>query len=221
MSAVESGAVSGRPGAVSGRRGGRRPGESGTRDSILAAARDTFGAAGFDGTSVRAVARAAAVDPSLVIHFFGSKQGLFTAALQPPDELPALLARALQGDPEGVGERVVRFYLDFWESPVTSTRAHAVLRSAVVHEQAADVLREFIEDRLLGVLAEADLVRTDNRRLRLSLVGSQLVGVALMRYVVRVGELPTADREQVVAAVAPTVQRYLTGDLGGEPGTEG
>ena len=197
-------------------RTGRRAGDSGTRDRILEAARGRFADHGFAGTTIRAVAADAGVDPALVHHFYGSKDDLFAAAVAlpiNPDLLPAVVA----GDPAAVGERFVRFYLGLWEDPTIGPTLLAVFRSAVSHDRAAALLREFVSARLLqrvaGELRRADGSPVDDAERRVALAASQLVGVGLVRYVVGVPQLRDADLERVVADVAPTVQRYLTGDL--------
>ena len=124
--------------------GGRRPGESGTRDAILAAARLAFGTQGYGATSVRAVARAAGVDPSLVLHFFGSKDGLFEAALELPLDPAAIVAGLLAGDLDTLGERVVRTFLGVWDATPGQGPMLAMLRSAVSHEDSAAMLRELL-----------------------------------------------------------------------------
>jgi len=203
--------ASGAPSAEAQRRGGRRPGDSGTREAILSAARVGFATQGYAGTTIRGVASAAGVDPALVNHFYGSKDGLFAASLELPADLPERLLAALDGDRDGVGERLVRFYLGLWEDQVTAGQLRAMMTSAVSHEQAASLLRQFV-NRLLTQLA--DHLAGDDRELRVTLAGSQLVGLAFARYLLRIEPLARADPETVVAAVAPTVQRYVTGDLG-------
>jgi AcrR family transcriptional regulator len=202
----------GRVSAATGRRpGGRRPGDSGTRSAILSAERDAFAVHGYAGTTIRGVAGAAGVDPALVGHFYGGKDGLFAASLELPADLPDRLLAALDGDRDGVGERLVRFYLGLWDDPVTAGQLRAMMTSAVAHEQAASLLRQFVS-RLLTHLA--DHLAGDDRELRVSLAGSQLVGLAFARYLVGIEPLARADLETVVSAVAPTVQRYVTGDIG-------
>jgi AcrR family transcriptional regulator len=198
--------------SAAGRRGGRRPGDSGTRAAILSAARDGFATQGYAGTTIRGVAAAAGVDPALVNHFYGSKDGLFAASLEVPADLPGRLLAAVDGDRDGVGERLVRFYLGLWEDPVTAGQLRAMMTSAVSHEQAASLLRQFV-DRLLTLLA--DHLAGDDRALRVALSGSQLVGIAFARYLVGIEPLARADVETIVSAVAPTVQRYVAGDLHG------
>lgn len=197
-------------------RSGRRTGESGTREQILEAARNRFAEHGYAGTTIRAVAADAGVDPALVHHFYGSKDDLFAATVALPVD-PDVVLTVLAGDPSRVGERFVRFYLGLWEDPTTGSTLRAVFRSAVSHDRAATLLREFVAVRLLhrvaGELRREDGSPVDDAERRVALAASQLVGVALVRYVVGVPQLRDADLDRVVADVAPTVQRYLTGDL--------
>jgi AcrR family transcriptional regulator len=196
-------------------RTGRRPGASGTREAILAAAREGFAELGFSGTSVRAVAARAGVDPALVHHYFGTKDELFAAALELPFDPAAIAPSLLEGGPEGLGERLIRFFLQVWEQPEGQVRFQAILRSAVTQDAAAGLLRDFVTRQILGRVAAA--LDEPDASLRASLVGSQLVGLGVLRYIVGVEPLASADPETVVAAVAPTLQRYLTGDLGAGP----
>ncbi|KIR60905.1 TetR family transcriptional regulator [Micromonospora haikouensis] len=195
------------------RRTGRRPGNPGTREAILDAARAAFAERGFDAASIRSIAAAAGVDPALVHHYFGGKDQLFLAAMGAPLDPGELLPRVLAGDADGVGERLVRTFLGVWDSPAGAA-AVALLRSAVSNEWTARLLREFLVTQVLRrVLHHLD-VDPAELPLRGSLVASQLVGLALMRYVVRLEPVASAPPETLVAAVGPTVQRYLRGGLG-------
>ncbi|MFF3854884.1 TetR family transcriptional regulator [Micromonospora sp. NPDC002575] len=195
------------------RRTGRRPGNPGTREAILDAARAAFAQRGFDAASIRSIAAAAGVDPALVHHYFGGKDQLFLAAMGAPLDPGELLPRVLAGDADGVGERLVRAFLGVWDSPA-GTAAVALLRSAVSNEWTARLLREFLVTQVLRrVLHHLD-VDPAELPLRGSLVASQLVGLALMRHVVRLEPVASAPAETLVAAVGPTVQRYLRGGLG-------
>jgi AcrR family transcriptional regulator len=193
-------------------RSGRRPGASGTREAILVAARARFAEVGYDRATIRAIAVQAGVDPALVIHFFGSKQQLFLAAIEltinPAEAIPAMLEDGL----DGLGERLARFYLDMWEGPETRNGVAGILRSAFSHEDAAALLRRFLGSEVFGRLA-AELPG-DDAPLRVELAGSHLIGLAIARYVVEVEPLASANPEAVIAAVGPTIQRYLTGDAG-------
>ena len=190
-------------------RTGRRPGGGDTRAEILAAARTAFAEQGYDGTSLRSVARAAGVDPALVHRFFGGKAALFGAAMDLPAE-PGALVRGLVADGvDGLGERIVRTFLGVWDAPAAQDRLVALLRAGVSSSASADLLRGFVTDAVLDPVAGAT-GRADGR-LRASLVGSQLVGLAVARYVLRLDPLASADVDTVAAAVGPTLQRYLTG----------
>ncbi|HKH87658.1 MAG TPA: TetR family transcriptional regulator [Acidimicrobiales bacterium] len=193
-------------------RTGRRPGESGSREAILDAARTAFGERGFNDASVRDIAGRAGVDAALVHHFYGTKEQLFAAAMRLPVDLAVAIPALLEGGVGGLGERVVGFFLAAFEAGGGQNTLLALLRSAASHERSATMVREFVTKAVLGPVA-ASLDRPDPE-LRASLVGSQLIGLAMMRYVVKVEPLASADPRTVVVAVAPTIQRYLTGDLG-------
>ncbi|TCB97977.1 TetR/AcrR family transcriptional regulator [Micromonospora zingiberis] len=194
------------------RRTGRRPGNPATREAILDAARATFGQRGFDGSTIRAIASAAGVDPALVHHYFGSKDQLFLAAMQAPVDPRELLPTVLAGDRAGLGERLVRTFLSIWDSPA-GTAGIALLRSAVSNEWTARLLRDFLTTQVLRRILDHLDVDPAELPLRGSLVASQLIGLAMMRHVVRLEPIASAAPDVLVAAIAPTVQRYLTGPL--------
>lgn len=192
-------------------RTGRRAGTSGTRDAILASARKLFAEAGYHGAGIRPIAADAGVDAALVHHYFGTKQALFAAALDVPVDPADVVAGMCAGDPGEIGQRLVRAFLGLWDSPAGQPRIRALLRSAVTDEAAARMLREFLVDAVLGPVAAA--YAPDRADLRATLVGSQMLGLAVMRYIIDFEPLAGADPQTVVAAVGPTVQRYLTGPL--------
>ena len=195
--------------------GGRRTGDSGTREAVLSAARTAFGEQGYGATSVRAVARTAGVDPSLVLHFFGSKDGLFEAALELPFDPASLVPVLLSGDRDALGERVVRTFVGVWDATPGQGPMLAMLRSAVAHEDSAERLRNLLLRVLLRPLAEGAGAGDVDRRA--ALVASQVVGLALARYVLRIEPLASACADDLVPLLAPTLQRYLTGELAGPP----
>lgn len=194
------------------RAAGRRPGESGTRAAILKAARAAFAEAGYDRATIRGIAAAAAVDPALVIHFFGSKEGLFEAALELPIRPADVFARGAAAGPDQLGVTIVRAFLEAWEPPEMRIRLLAMLRSAMTNETAMGMIRGLLTREVFGPITAT--LGIDDAPLRAELVGSQLVGLAIMRYVGRIEPLASASIDDVVAAVGPTVQRYLTGDIG-------
>jgi AcrR family transcriptional regulator len=193
-------------------RTGRRPGRSGTRDAILVAARESFTASGYDQASIRDIARRAGVDPALVHHYFGTKQELFAEAVELPVDLVAVVEAFVRGDRERIGERIVGLMLSVWDSRTDRSPLIALIRSAVTSENAARMLREFMVSVLFVRLAEA--LRAPDAPLRASLAASQMMGLLIARYVVRVEPLASAPAAQLVAAIGPNIQRYLTGDLG-------
>ncbi|HUA40988.1 MAG TPA: TetR family transcriptional regulator [Streptosporangiaceae bacterium] len=200
-------------------RTGRRAGDSGTRDAILQAARAQFAAHGYDGATIRAIGAAAGVDPALVHHFYGSKESLFAAAMElpftPSEVIGAALAR--REPAESLGTHLVRSALAVWESAEVRGAFQAMLRSALTSEQAAATLREFIAAAILrpvsSVAGGTDPERTP---FRVSLVASQMLGLALGRYVLRFGPVAEASPEELAVAIGPTIDRYLTGDITGQ-----
>ncbi|MET8945267.1 TetR family transcriptional regulator [Streptomyces sp. NPDC004542] len=198
-------------GTTGARRRGRPPRteSAGTRDRILTAAREEFSERGYEKTSVRGIAKAAGVDSALVHHYFGTKEQVFEAAvavafapaLNAPDAVAA-------GPLEGVGERLTRFIFGVWENPTTRTPLLAIVRSAVDNETAAAVFRRLVSAQLLRRIAvQLDL---PDAELRAELAAAQVVGCAMLRYVIKVEPLASVDLEQIVARVAPVVQGHLT-----------
>lgn len=181
------------------------------RDDILGAARTLFGERGFDGTTLRAIASAAGVDVALVSYHFGNKDQLFAAAmnlpLNPVDVIGAVLDQGL----DGAGERLVRAFLAAWEDVEMGSAMLAMFRSAASNEQAAAAFGQFVSHGILGRYRAA-IAGPDAER-RALLAATQMVGIALLRYVLRVEPLASTPRETVVADVAPLIQRLLTGPL--------
>jgi AcrR family transcriptional regulator len=192
-------------------RTGRRPGVSGTREAILDAARRVFSEQGYQHATIRDVARLAGVDPALVHHYFGTKQELFVAAVRLPVHPVEQLTAVLAAEPDQAGPRIVETFLSIWDHAAGQSPLLALIRSAVTDEQAAAMLREFITEEVLGPIARR--LGSPDARLRATLVGSQLIGLAVARYIIRVEPLASAPAAQVAAVVGPTVQRYLTGDV--------
>jgi AcrR family transcriptional regulator len=197
-------------------RTGRRPGVSGTREAILGAARRAFAEHGYQHATIRGVADLAGVDPALVHHYFGTKQELFVAAVQLPVNPVEQLMAVLNEDPDQAGRRMVETFLSVWDHAATQSPLLALIRSAVGDEHAAAMLREFITEEVLGQIAHR--LGGADAGLRATLVGSQIIGLAMARYIVKVEPLASAPPSQIVAAVGPTLQRYLTGDLAAPAG---
>ncbi|WP_062353961.1 TetR/AcrR family transcriptional regulator [Herbidospora yilanensis] len=190
---------------------GRRPGTPQTKEAILDAAVASFVQSGYAATTIRGVARAADVDPALVMHFFGSKDGLFDAALReamPVRELSTVLA----GDVSSLGARLTRRYLEVWESPETGPRIRAVVGSIASTPAAAQIMRDFVGGELAAPLAKS--LPCDQPEHRAILAAAQLIGMAFARYLLAVEPIASMTVDELVIFVAPSVQRYLTGDLG-------
>ena len=197
-------------------RTGRRPGVSGTREAILDAARRAFAEQGYQQATIRGVADLAGVDPALVHHYFGTKQDLFVAAVELPINPIEHLMAVLADEPDRIGQRIVEVFLSIWDHAADRSPLLALIRSAVGDDRAAAMLREFITEEVLGQLARR--LGSPDARLRATLVGSQLIGLAMARYIVRVEPLASTPAAELAAAVGPTVQRYLTGDVAVAPG---
>ncbi|HEX3785776.1 MAG TPA: TetR family transcriptional regulator [Pseudonocardiaceae bacterium] len=195
-----------------GRGRGRRGGGEDTKAALLAAAKAVFAEQGYDNATVRTIAARAGVDPAMVNHWFGGKQGLFAAAvLQLPITPADLLAHLLDGDPNTVAERMVRIFVTVWDTEGGATLA-ALIRSVTNQPSAAEALRTIFVDQVFGPLVAA--LHTDPAPLRANLCASQMVGLGMVRYVLRFEPMATTEVDELVTAIAPTLQRYLTGDLG-------
>jgi AcrR family transcriptional regulator len=194
-------------------RTGRRAGDTGTRDAILSAARRAFGEQGFTGATIRSIAAEARVDPALVMHYYGNKADLFAAAVDLPLNVRDGLAKLTSTEPEAIGEAMLRTVAGVWEDPDGLAAWLGLLRSAVADERAAEMLRDFLASAILAPVAERLGSDSDDAVWRVSLAAGQIVGLGIARYVVRIEPLASAPMDDIVAAVAPTLQRYLTGDL--------
>jgi AcrR family transcriptional regulator len=190
---------------------GRRPAGSGTREAILAAASRAFAEQGYPRTTLRGIAREAGVDTRLVTHYFGSKQDLFIAVVElpfdPEQVMPALLAPGR----EGVGYRLATFAVGMLETPAARQTMTGLLRAAASEEAAAERVRDLLTERLLGPLARH--LGGDQPELRAALAGAQVAGIAFGRHVIALPRLAQASPEELVAAVGPVLEHYLTGDL--------
>ena len=194
------------------RRGGRRPGSSGTREAIAEAARRTFGRLGYERATIRAIASDAGVDPALVVHFFGSKQQLFLAVMELPFPLEEVLPGILAGERDTVGERFARFIVGALEDERAQTVLTGRVRAAASEPEAARMLRELISRGVFAAIAAS--LGAEDAELRATLVGSQVVGLIVARYIVAVEPLASLDPDQLVEAIAPNLQRYLVEPLG-------
>ena len=195
----------------SGRRG-RREGATESREHILATARRLFAEHGFDGTSLRQIAREASVDPAMIHHFFKGKDELFALSVALPADPAQVLEGVDQHDPEHRAEAIVRAVLKLWESPAQHSLV-AFLRGTIGSKAKTLLLREVVTRTVISRIMAGVPGPPEEVALRGNLVATQVVGVMLVRYVVRLEPLASASPEDVVRLVAPNVQRYLTGEL--------
>lgn len=186
---------------------GRRPGDEDTRRAILEQARRLFAEQGYERASLRVIASAAGVDPALIAHYFGSKQGLLTAALELPVDPKVVLAPVLAGPREEAGERLVRAIVTVWEIPEVNERLMGMLRTAASHDLAREVLRTALHNAFAPVVAE---LVDDRPEVRTGLVMSQMGGLAFTRYFLQLPEVTGLDTDVLAATVGRTIQRYLT-----------
>ena len=191
---------------------GRRPGGVDTRQAIVEAARVDFAEQGYDGTSLRGIARRAEVDPALVHHYFGGKPQLFAAVMDIPADPAALINAVVSGPRDRVGESLVRTFLAVWDSEAGRQRFQALVRAAVTHDDATRMLREFLTREVFGRVARelsADGVPSAGMELRAGLAAAQMVGLAMLRYIVDFPAVVDATHDELAALVGPTIQRYL------------
>ena len=191
-------------------RRGRRPGAPDTRAAILGAARELFASSGYGGTSIRAVAAAAGVDAALVHHYFGTKDDLFLAALQLPIDPRSAMLPVLEGGLPGAGERLLRVFLGVWDDEQNQQPLLALVRG-LAEPSGQRLVRDGVLQMVLGPVGRG--LGIDDPERRMALVASQMVGVVILRYLLRAEPLASMAPDELVAAYAPTLQRYLSGPL--------
>ncbi len=190
---------------------GRRPGGPDTRGQILEAARESFAQKGFGGTTIRAVAADAQVDPALVHHYFGSKDDLFLAALEIPVDPRSVLPTAFAGGVEGAAQRLLTVFLSVWDRPDARLPMVALFRSALGEAEAQALLRDAIHRLVFAPLRE--VLAPDEAEVRSQMVATQILGLIVGRYLLAFEPLASMPAADVVAWIAPNVQRYLDGPL--------
>ena len=178
---------------------------------IVAAAREEFAEHGWAGTTLRAVARAADVDPALVYHYFGSKEGLLDAATNPPQKWLESIAKVWTTPMDQLGAALITLLLASWADDEIGPTLRAVLQTAAHEPSTREKLRRIVEGSLMGV---SELGSDEHDRLvRSGLISSQMMGFALMRYVWKIEPIASITDDEAIAAIAPNLQRYVNGDL--------
>jgi AcrR family transcriptional regulator len=191
------------------RRGRPRAGQSDARERILTAAMDEFGELGYDGATMRGIAGRAGVDSALVHHYFGTKADLFGETVGAPMRPDLAIPEILAGPRDEVGERIVRYLLETWEDEDVRRRGVALLRTTIGNKLTTPLLAGFISRELLSRIGRA--LDVDDAELRAALAASQVAGLLIARYVLRLPALGEASVDELVRRVGPTVQGYLYG----------
>ncbi len=193
---------------MSGKRGPRR-GSPDTREAILDAARASFAGVGYNGSTIRRIAGLAGVDPSLVIHYFGTKQDLFAASVALPISPAAMFERVFVAGAadDSVAERLTRIFFEVWEQPESRQALLGQLRVSFETGQPPP-MGEFVFDAIISRIGE--FLDGPNAELRMELAASNLIGIAILRYVVALEPLASADVDSLVAEIAPRIRGYLT-----------
>ena len=194
--------------------GGSRP--SSTQEAILTAARESFLTQGYEGTTIRAVARTAGVDPALVSYYFGSKGDLFGAAVNLRAQASQEIATAINGDLLSAGPRLVRLSLTAWDDDADGATFRTLLQWMAADVRSPEAIQNYATEQIAAPMTEAleqSGLSITSARERAALAGSQLVGLAMIRYVLRLEPVASASVDHLVEVVGPTIQHYLTGSL--------
>lgn len=186
---------------------GRRPGSNNTREQILEAARDQFGEKGYGNATIRGIAARAGVNAALVHHYFGSKEQVFAATMALPFDPEQVVNYVIEGPRESIGERFLGLYLTLWREPETRAPFLALIRSVATSEHAAGLMSEFMDHAVFRRVSE----RLGVPRLRINAVMTQILGLALGRYVIGIEPLAHAEEEEIIELMAPVIQHYFDG----------
>jgi len=191
---------------------GRRPGNPATRERILLEARRAFAESGYTGASLRHIAARAEVDPALIHHYFGTKEQLFLATVQIPINPAEVIARIADGPIDSIGARLVGTMMGVWESE-SGPAMVATVRRVLADPSDTRSLQEFVAGQIIRRVIAAVRPRPEESSIRAALVTAHILGLVVGRYVLAMAPLATIPREQLIASVGATVQRYLTGPL--------
>ena len=189
---------------------GRRPGGLDTRSAIVAEARRQFGEVGYGQTTLRNVASAVGVDPRLVLHYFGSKRGLFEAAIELPIDPEVIVNAVLRAEDGDVGTRAAQFMLAVLDDPARRQVFIGLLRAAISDPEATPLIRDVLAERMLLPIARG--VGADQPELRAAMMAAQVVGLAVARHIIGIEPLASAPHDVLVRALAPVVRHYLAAD---------
>lgn len=186
---------------------GRRPKGNAAKDDILRAASSLFASKGYDKTSLRLIASVAEVDPSLILHYFGSKKKLFVTSMAPLMEGPKLLPQALHGDIDAAGERLAKAFVTLTSSNETREMMLGMFRSASSDTGAADALHQFVEDTIMKAIEP--YLPGPNKKLQANILGGQMIGVFVARYIVKLEPIASINDDELIRYLAPRLQAHF------------
>ena len=193
---------------------GRRPGNVDTKGEIVDAAKRVFAAKGYDGASLRAVAREADVDPALVHHYFDGKASLFVAAMALPFDPRAVPVHDRSSAATSAGTMVITGFLTMWDhAEGTGSSFASCVAGMAASTNVADAMREFVAERIWERSPVNEGESDDMTRQRRALVSSQLMGLAFIRYILRVPPISTTTPEEIARWAGPTLDRYMVGPI--------
>jgi AcrR family transcriptional regulator len=196
---------------------GRRPGNVDTRGEIIDAAKRVFAAKGYDGASLRAVAREAEVDPALVHHYFDGKASLFVAAMALPFDPRTVAMHEHPGVADAgssVGAMVITGFLTMWDhAEGTGSSFASCVAGMAASTNVADAMREFVAERIWEKTPANEGESDEVTRQRRALVSSQLMGLAFIRYILRVPPISTTTPQEIAGWAGPTLNRYMVGPI--------
>jgi len=192
---------------ISGKSLGRRPAGEDTKGKIIAAAQSGFAEYGYDRTSFRQIAATAGVDPALVVHYFGTKQQLFVAAMLPLFEVPKLLPDALAGDRASIGHRLANLFVTLITNEATRKLMLGMFRSVSSEEQAASIVRNFVQGAIVDQVQQH--LPGPNQALQANIVSGQLIGIFVARHIVKIEPLASVSNEELIEYLAPRLQAHF------------
>lgn len=193
--------------SISGKGAGRRPAGDNTKAKIIAAAQKGFAENGYDRTSMRQIGSAAGVDAALIVHYFGTKQKLFVETMMPLFDGPKQLPHTLEGDIHTIGLRLATLYVGIITNPMSQQLMQGMFRSVSSEEQAAEMLRAFVHEAIIMRIIQ--YLPGPNNELRATILGAQLIGVFVARYIVKVEPIASVDSAELIEYLAPQLQTHF------------
>lgn len=193
--------------SISNKKTGRRPGKEDSKALIIEAAQLQFAEYGYDRATMRRIAHKAAVDPALIVHYFGTKQELFVSSMLPLFELPKLLPSALQGNNDDIGTRLATMFIRVTSNPVTQQLMLGLIRSISSEERAATMARKFLNDNIINLVKSH--LSGPNNDLQANIVSSQMIGVFMAKYVMKIEPLASASDDDTIQYLAISLQVHF------------